>query len=89
MNIKGKVILVGEVETVGASGFRKRLLVVETEEKYKQKLPIEFVQDKVSLLENIYEGQDVDVSINLRGSQYNDKYYAQISGWKIAVDNNF
>lgn len=89
MNIKGKVILVGEVETVGAAGFRKRLLVVETEEQYKQKLPIEFVQDKVSLLDNISEGQDVDVSINLRGSEYNGRYYAQISGWKIAVENNF
>lgn len=83
MNISGKVKVVNATEEVGAKGFKKRLLVVETQETYPQSIPIEFVQDKCGLLDTIQTGQDVTVHINLRGSEWNGKYYAQIQGWKI------
>ena len=50
----GKVTLIGNEEVVGSAGtFKKRLLVVETDEQYKQKIPIDFVQDKCSLLNDL------------------------------------
>jgi hypothetical protein len=89
MELKGKIILIGETESVGTSGFTKRLLVLETLETYPQKLPIEFVKDKTTLLDGKSIGQEATVSINLRGSEYNGKYYSQINGWKIEVKDNF
>ena len=83
MLVSGKVKVVNATEEVGAKGFKKRLLVVETTETYPQSIPIEFVQDKCGLLDTIQIGQDVTVHINLRGSEWNGKYYAQIQGWKI------
>lgn len=88
MEVIGKVKLIGEVQTFGASGFRKRELVVTTDEQYPQMIMIEFVQDKTDLLNNYKVGQDVKVSINLRGREWINpegvaKYFNSIVGWRI------
>ena len=88
MEVKGKVKVVNATEEVGTKGFKKRLLVVETEETYQQSIPVEFVQDKCNLLDSIQVGQDVTVQINLRGSEYNGRYYVQLQGWKIEASAN-
>ena len=70
MEVIGKVKLIGDVQTFGSAGFRKRELVVTTDEQYPQMIMIEFLQDKVDLLNNYKVGQDVKVSINLRGREW-------------------
>lgn len=83
MEITGKVVVIGQTESVGQNGFTKRLVVVETNEQYPQKLPIDFVKDKTALLDHISVGQEVKVQINLRGSESNGRWFSQIQGWKI------
>jgi len=83
MEVKGKIFIIGETETVGQKDFKKRLLVVETDEQYSQKIPIDFVQDKVGLLDAFQNGQNVTVGVNVRGSEYNGKYYVNFQGWSI------
>jgi hypothetical protein len=88
MEVIGKVKLIGEVQTFGTGGFRKRELVVTTDEQYPQMIMIEFVQDKTDLLNNYKVGQDVKVSINLRGREWINpegvaKYFNAIQGWRI------
>ena len=89
MEVEGKVKLVGETQTFGSNGFRKRELVITTEEQYPQHIMIEFVQDKTDLLNSYAPGQDVKVSINLRGREWLDpktnvtKYFNSIQGWRI------
>jgi hypothetical protein len=81
----GKIIVLNDTETVGSAGtFKKRLVVVETSEQYAQKVPIDFVQDKCSVLDNYKVGDNVTVSINIRGNEYNGKYYVSLNGWKIS-----
>ena len=50
MEVQGKVKMIGETQTFGANGFRKREIVVTTEEQYPQHIMVEFVQDKTCLL---------------------------------------
>ena len=83
MEVTGKIKLIGETKTFGTGNFAKRDLVVTTDEQYPQMILIEFVQDKTDLLNGISVGQSVSVQINLRGNEYNGKYYANIQGWKI------
>lgn len=82
MTLTGKAINIGETQTF-PSGFTKRILVIETAEDYPQEVPIEFVKDKCGLLDKINVGQDVTVSINIRGNEYNGKWYSSIQGWKM------
>ncbi|MBT8289945.1 MAG: DUF3127 domain-containing protein [Muriicola sp.] len=88
MEIQGKVKMIDETKTYGSNGFRKRELVVTTEEQYPQHLMIEFVQDKTDLLNAFKEGDLVKVSINLRGREWvnpqgETKYFNSIQGWRI------
>ena len=91
MEVIGKVKLIGEVQTFGSNGFRKREVVVTTDEQYPQMIMIEFVQDKCDLLNNYSVGQDVKVSINLRGREWINpegvaKYFNSITGWRIEAN---
>ncbi|TPV34648.1 DUF3127 domain-containing protein [Paucihalobacter ruber] len=88
MEIQGKVKKIGETQTFGTGGFRKREIVVTTEEQYPQDLMVEFVQDKTDLLNNYQVGQNVKISINLRGREWTSpqgevKYFNSIQGWRI------
>lgn len=88
MEVTGKIKLINETQTFGASGFRKRELVLTTNEQYPQMLMIEFVQDKCDILNSYQVGQDVKISINLRGREWINpegvaKYFNSIQGWRI------
>ena len=91
MELEGKIKLIGETETFGSNGFRKREVVITTEEQYPQHILIEFVQDKCDLLDTFNVGQKVKVGINLRGREWvnpqgEEKYFNSIQGWKIESD---
>lgn len=87
MEISGKVKFIGKDNQVSAS-FVKRELVVTTAEQYPQNILINFVQDKCDLLDVLKVGQEVTVSINLRGREWvnpqgETKYFNDIQGWKV------
>jgi hypothetical protein len=88
MEVQGRIKVVGETQTFGTNGFRKREVVVTTEEQYPQHIMIEFVQDKTDLLNNFQVGQQVKININLRGREWvnpqgETKYFNSIQGWRI------
>ena len=88
MEVTGKIKKIEETKTFGNNGFRKREMVLTTDEQYPQMLLIEFVQDKCDLLNNFAEGQDVRININLRGREWINpqgeaKYFNSIQGWRI------
>ena len=88
MEITGKIKWIDEVKTYGSNGFRKREIVITTQEQYPQNIIIEFVEDKCELLDSYQIGQDVRIGINLRGREWvnpegQTKYFNSIQGWRI------
>ena len=59
------------------------------QEKYPQKISFQCVQDKVSLLDNVGEGQEVEVAFNVRvewkSPQGELKYFNLLEAWRIDV----
>ena len=91
MEVIGKVKVINATQEVSAS-FKKRELVVTTNEQYPQHIMIEFNQDKCDLLNDFTVGQEVKVAINLRGREWINpqgeaKYFNTVQGWKI--ESNF
>ena len=86
MELTGKIKLIEETQTFD-SGFTKRIAVLTTNEQYPQDIKIEFVKDKCDVLNNYKVGQDVTIGINLRGNEYNNKYYVNIVGWRISASD--
>lgn len=87
MEISGKIKKIFDEQTF-PSGFRKKEIVVTTQEQYPQDLLVEFTQDRVEILNNYALGDEVKVSINLRGREWINpegiaKYFNSINGWRI------
>jgi hypothetical protein len=78
----GTIKLISDVQSF-ASGFTKREFVVTTGDKYPQDLKFEVVKDKCSMLDAFEAGQDVLVNFDIRGNEYNGKYFVNLSCWKI------
>ena len=84
-DLTGKIKLIQEARTFD-SGFTKREMVVIVEDgKYPQEINIEFVQDKVALLDSVQAGQEVTVTFDLRGREYKGRYFNNLQGWKIVI----
>ena len=93
VEVSGKIKVLGDVKTYGDNGFRKREVVITTEEQYPQHLLIEFVQDRCELLDSFNVGDKVTISINLRGREWQNpegevKYFNSIHGWRIEKETS-
>jgi single-strand DNA-binding protein len=81
--LTGKIKLIQDEQTF-ASGFTKREMVVTVDDgRYPQDICLEFVKDKISLLDDLEPGQEVTVSFDIRGREYNGRYYNNLQGWKV------
>lgn len=88
MEVTGKIKKIDETKTFGNNGFRKREIVITTDEQYPQMILIEFVQDKCDLMNSFNVGEEIKVSINLRGREWINpqgeaKYFNSIQGWRV------
>lgn len=82
--LEGSIKFIGDTQSFGAKGFTKREIVVTTSaDRYPQDIKLEFVKEKTSLLDNFSAGQSVKVSFDLRGGEYNGKYFVNLTGWRI------
>lgn len=80
---RGTIKLINDTQSF-PSGFTKREFVVTTaHDKFPQDLKFEIVKDKCSLLDKFAAGQDVVVNFDIRGNEYNGKYFVNLSCWKI------
>lgn len=87
MELQGTIKKISEIQTF-ASGFQKREMVILTQEQYPQPINIEFLSDKISILDNLKEGENIKVGINIRGREWvspngQTQYFNSITGWKV------
>lgn len=87
MELFGTVKKILETQTF-SSGFQKRELILLTNETYPQTLCIEFLSEKIGLLDNFSEGDSVKIGINIKGREWvspqgETKYFTSINGWRI------
>lgn len=80
----GVIKLINPTQTFD-SGFQKREFVVTTKEQYPQDLKFELLKDKCNVLDGYKVGQGVAVDFNIRGSEYQGKYFVSLQAWKIAA----
>ena len=67
-----------------ASGFAKREFVIEVPDgKYPQMVKFETVRDKIDLLNSLSIGDEIKVTFDIRGNEYNGRYYVNLNAWKI------
>lgn len=93
MELQGKLLVKGETQSFGSNGFTKREFVIETDDKFPQKIQLELIKDKCSLLDNFQIGQPLKAAININGREWTNKqnetkYFNSIQAWKLEAVGN-
>jgi single-strand DNA-binding protein len=80
---EGKVEKIFDSETKGAS-FQVRQFVIEVSDgQYPQMVAFQLVQDKCTLIDDYSEGDMIEVEFDLRGREWNGKYFTNLQAWRI------
>ncbi len=92
MQVAGKLIVVNPTQVVSEK-FSKRTFVVETADQYPQQIEFQLTQDKCDYLDAYKVGEQVNVSINIRGRAWTNpqgevKYFNTLEAWKIEKVGN-
>lgn len=86
LKINGVIKVINDTETFKGN-FTKKTFVITTAGKYPQPVMFETIKDQTSLLDGLKVGDNVEVSFNIRGNEYNGKYYNNLQAWKINILN--
>lgn len=81
--LQGQIKLINDTQTFD-SGFQKREFVVTSEDdKYPQDVKFEVVKDGCEKLDDYNVGDNVNVSFNIRGNEFKDKFYVNLQCWRM------
>ena len=81
--LSGILKVLEETQTF-ASGVSKREFVIEVPDgKYPQMVKFETVRDKSDLLNSMSIGDELKGTFDIRGNEYNGRYYVNLNAWKI------
>lgn len=71
-------------EQTFASGFNKREFVVTTaDDKYPQDIKFECLKDNVELVNKLSQGDQVKVTFDINGREWNEKYFVNLKAFRV------
>lgn len=82
LDITGKLHKVFETEQKTES-FKAREFVVETAGEYPQFVKFQLTQDRCAIIDKYKEGDDLKVHFDLRGREWQGKYFTNLNAWKV------
>jgi single-strand DNA-binding protein len=82
MDITGKLTVIGDEKTFNG-GFTKRDFVITTEDQYPQTIQFELLKDKGQLLNSFQVGTRIKISFDIRGREWQGKYFNSLVAWKL------
>lgn len=85
--IEGKLIKKYDVESKSSS-FQAREFVIEVPDgNYPQFVKFQLVQDRCALIDPMNEGETIKVHFDLRGREWQGKYFTNLNAWKVEKAN--
>lgn len=89
LKIKGAVKLVNEVKVISDKFSVREFVITTLDSKYPQDILFQAVNDKIDMVAPLRKAQVVEVSFNLRGRDYNGRYYNTLDVWKVTHDTEY
>ena len=83
--IKGAIKLINPIKVISDKFSVREFVVTTPDAKYPQDILFQTINDKMDVLESLGAGQQVEVSYNVRGREFNGRYYNTLDAWKIEV----
>ncbi|GAB4254127.1 MAG: hypothetical protein Kow0027_20030 [Saprospiraceae bacterium] len=64
--------------------FQAREFVIEIQDgNYPQLIKFQLTQDRCAVLDNFEEGQQIKVMFDLRGREWQGKYFTNLNAWRV------
>jgi len=83
--IKGAIKLINPIKVISDKFSVREFVITTPDAKYPQDILFQTINDKMDVLETLGVGQQVEVSYNVRGREFNGRYYNTLDAWKIEV----
>ena len=80
--VEGKLHKKFDVEKKSGT-FQTREFVIVVESQYPQFVKFQLVQDRCDIIDNIPEGAEVKVYFDLRGREWQGKYFTNLQAWRV------
>jgi hypothetical protein len=85
--IEGIIHKIFDIEQKTAS-FQTREFVIQTEENYPQFVKFQMTQDRCNMIDGYNVNDKVKVFFDLRGREWNEKYFTNLNAWRIQKVEN-
>jgi hypothetical protein len=86
LKAKGTIHLLGDAKQV-SDKMNIREFVLSIGDKYPQLVQFQAVNERVKFLETARVGQECEVKFDLRGREYNGRYYVSLNAWDIRIES--
>jgi single-strand DNA-binding protein len=83
--ISGTLHKVYDIESKSGS-FQTREFVLATDGQYPQYCKFQLTQDRCSIIDSHKEGDKIKVYFDLRGREWQGKYFTNLNAWKMERD---
>ncbi|MFK7858681.1 MAG: DUF3127 domain-containing protein [Granulosicoccus sp.] len=80
---EGKIEKIFDTEQKSASFSAREFVIEVADGQYPQMVKFQLVQDKCSLIDEHNEGDQIEVEFDLRGREWNGKYFTNLQAWRI------
>ena len=66
-----------------SNSFQTREFVIQTQEQYPQFIKFQLTQERCNAIDPYEEGDVINVQFDLRGREWQDKYFTNLNAWRI------
>lgn len=81
--INGKLHKVFDTEQKTDSFQAREFVILLEDERYPQYIKFQLTQDRCDLIDKFSVGSDIKVHFDLRGREWNEKYFTNLNAWRI------
>lgn len=86
--LQGTIKVIKDTQQVSDKFSKREMIVTTPDDKYPQDIMLELQQDQTSLLDAFMEGQEVEVSFDIRGREWTSptgdiKYFNTLKAFRV------
>jgi len=89
LTIKGAIKLINEVKVISDKFSVREFVITTLDSKYPQDILFQTINDKMEMVTPLKVSQVVEVAFNLRGREFNGRYYNTLDAWKVTHDTEY
>jgi hypothetical protein len=86
--MSGSIKMIGQEQQVTEKFSKRDFVVTDTSSQYPQDISFQLTKDKCSVLDQFMEGENVEVTFNLRGREWTSpqgevRYFNTLEAWRV------